>query len=271
MQPKTEEFLYFLLWSAERLMCPTFHRLNSSYESWAYSKGLLRQLPRLRARGWLEHTRNAEGDRVYRLTEAGRVAALGGRDPVQRWNRTWDGRWRLVLFDIPLRRNAQRAHLRRYLRSRGFGCLQNSVWITPDPMDEEIRILREGEIHVESLILLNALPCAGESSDEMVDGAWDFPEINRRYQEHQQVLEEFTRVSAHRERLMDRLRAWASVERQSWRQAVTLDPLLPAALLPSGYLGQQAWSRRVEVLHKASRLAESHSQTLHHPGEPPPS
>ena len=48
--------------------------------------------------------------------------------------------------------------------------------------------------------------------------------------------------------------AWrAAAERETWLDAVTNDPLLPGRILPSDYLGQQAWRRRVEVLRDASR------------------
>ena len=59
----------------------------------------------------------------------------------------------MVLFDVPIGQNTHRERLRRYLRDKGFGYLQNSVWITPDPLEEELQILRGGKINVESLIL----------------------------------------------------------------------------------------------------------------------
>ena len=39
----------------------------------------------------------------------------------------------------------QRERLRRYLRDKGFGYLQNSVWISPDPLAEERQILGGGK------------------------------------------------------------------------------------------------------------------------------
>jgi DNA-binding transcriptional regulator PaaX len=62
---------------------------------------------------------------------------------------------------------------RDYLRDRGLGYLQKSVWTTPNPLEEEREILAGGKINVESLILLEARSCAGESGTEMVAGAWD--------------------------------------------------------------------------------------------------
>ena len=148
MKPKTEEFLNFLLWSAERLARPTFRNLNESYEGWAYRNGLLRQVAVLERRQLIEYDPSATDERVCRLTAQGRLHALGGRDPEAWWSREWDERWRLVVFDIPRIQNTRRSRLRRYLRDKGFGCLQNSVWITPDRLEEERRILVGGKVNV---------------------------------------------------------------------------------------------------------------------------
>jgi DNA-binding transcriptional regulator PaaX len=93
----------------------------------------------------LERDQKATGDRIYRLTEQGRLHALGGRDPAAQWSRHWDGRWRLVLFDVPMEQHIHRGRLRRYLHAKGFGCLQGSVWITPDPVHGEREILAGGK------------------------------------------------------------------------------------------------------------------------------
>ena len=78
MQPKTEEFLNLLLWSAEMLVRPTFRNLTESYEGWAYRKGLMRQITTLERQRILERDNNLPNDRLYRLTAIGRLHALGG-------------------------------------------------------------------------------------------------------------------------------------------------------------------------------------------------
>src|SRR5205085_9488548 len=101
MQVKTEELLYALLWTCETFMRPSWRNMGESFEGWAYRKGLLRQLQRLEKQQWVESQPNTCGDRLYRLTDAGCLQALGGRDPKRLWARPWDGRWRLVLYDVP--------------------------------------------------------------------------------------------------------------------------------------------------------------------------
>jgi len=248
MKPKTEEFLNLLLWSAEKLARPTFRNLTDSYESWAYRKGLARQVATLEKQHLLERDSAASDDRIYRLTCQGRLLALGGRDPQALWSREWDGRWRLVLFDVPTARNSHR---------KGFGYLQNSVWITPDSLEEQRQILVDGKINVESLILMEARPCAGESDAEIVAGAWDFRDINRHYARHINILDERPAGALENEAAARTLLRWEAAEHEAWLEAVTSDPLLPERLLPPDYLGQQAWRRRVEVLREAGRELRS--------------
>jgi phenylacetic acid degradation operon negative regulatory protein len=253
MKPQTEEFLNFLLWSAETIARPTFRNLTDSYESWAYRNNLMRQISALEDQQLIERDSAAPDDRMYRLTWQGRLRALGGRDPRARWAREWDGRWRLVLFDVPITQNSHRKQLRRYLRDKGFGYLQNSVWITPDSLEEERRVLVGGKIDVESLILLEARPYAGESDSEIVAGAWDFERINHCYARHLKILGERPGGALGNEAVAKALQCWAVAERETWLDAVTRDPLLPERILPPGYLGQQSWRRRIKVFQEAGR------------------
>ena len=54
----------------------------------------------------------------------------------------WDGKWRLVIFDIPNKRKIAREGIRDALKRLGFHQLQESVWITPWPCLEHVDALR---------------------------------------------------------------------------------------------------------------------------------
>src|SRR5436309_4771432 len=235
MKPKTEELLYLLLWACDMAARPTFRNLTDSFEGWAYRTGFHRQLAALERQQLLETKQESTGERLHRLTEAGRLLALGTRDPVARWKRRWDGKWRMVLFDVPQTKASDRARLRRSLVERGFGYLQNSVWITPDPLTGEREAMGTGPVDVESLILLEARPCAGESNAEIVAGAWDFDAINLNYERHAEVLERLPRQPIAEEAAARQLHRWFGEERLAWSEAMHLDPLLPERLHPAGY------------------------------------
>src|SRR5262245_35949359 len=98
MKTRTAELLYLMLWTCGTLARPTFRNLTDTFESWAYRNGLQRQLDELERRKLVESQRSpSRGStplaRAMRLTEAGRILALGGREPPAQWGRRWDGYW----------------------------------------------------------------------------------------------------------------------------------------------------------------------------------
>lgn len=59
----------------------------------------------------------------------------------------WDGKWRVLIFDINERRRRTRDQLRRLLDGAGFVRIQDSVWIYPYACDEFISLVR---VHLKS-------------------------------------------------------------------------------------------------------------------------
>jgi DNA-binding transcriptional regulator PaaX len=253
MNPKTEELLYLLLWTCDLLWQPTWRNISASFEGWAYRNGFLRELQRLEKEQWLQRQPAPSGDRLLRLTEAGRLHALGGRDPEVHWNRRWDGRWRLALFDVPEGRSNLRDKLRRYLRARGFGYLQHSVWVSPDLVEDEQKLLADAPLEVGTLLFMEARPCAGESDEAIIANAWDFAGINARYATYLEVLGRCPSAPLDSDAAATAFRLWAASERQAWFEAMKDDPLLPESLLPAGYLGREAWRRRLQVMRVAGK------------------
>lgn len=105
-------------------------------------------LRRLEQAGYLE--RIERGDKVlYRLTD-------GGRRRVNRYvfsKKKWDGKWRMVVFDIPEKRRRARVVLRERLLELGFRQFQESVWIGPFDVLEEVRDLRD-EYRIQDYVKL---------------------------------------------------------------------------------------------------------------------
>ncbi len=96
---------------------------------WAYGTGkdvkkseIARVLKRLRENGLVEEIK-LKDDIIFKLTLAGEE--LTGSDPKE-----WDGKWRIVVFDIPEQKRLVRDLFRRNLKKWGFKHLQRSVWIS---------------------------------------------------------------------------------------------------------------------------------------------
>lgn len=54
----------------------------------------------------------------------------------------WDGKWRIVIFDIREKRRRVRSQLRLLLSGAGFLRLQDSVWVYPYPCDKFVGLVR---------------------------------------------------------------------------------------------------------------------------------
>ena len=55
----------------------------------------------------------------------------------------WDGKWRVVIYDIPRKSKHLQNLIRETLKRLEFVPLQNSVYLTPYPCEEEIEFLRQ--------------------------------------------------------------------------------------------------------------------------------
>jgi DNA-binding transcriptional regulator PaaX len=76
------------------------------------------------------------------LTKKGRLKSLNCRlNNLKNKKDKWDGKWRMVAFDIPEKYKRGRDSLRRKLKSIGFCELQKSVFVTPINCIKEIKLL----------------------------------------------------------------------------------------------------------------------------------
>jgi len=240
-----QELLEFLLWTTE--LSTPMRLLNQPMQpDWGPSG---RQIKRLANQQLVAQEQRAQ-ELVCQLTELGRLRALGGRDPEACWRRPWDGQWRMVIFDLPQHQHALRRQFLRWLRQNGFGYLQNSVWVHPDSLPALTDALVEFRDDVESMVVMESRCFAGYSDIAIVEGAWDFAEINRRYQRHQAHAK--NELSRQLTPATTTSQVWQRLhqERTAWATAVTIDPLLPTRLLPVGYLGQVSWDLHRAAMHR---------------------
>ena len=115
------------------------------------SKGIL---VRLKQRGEIEFVER-DGKKYVRLTDKGeKILDIERRrlDLVNNKPKKWDGRYRLVIFDIPEKRKKVREHLRFEMQEIGFLRIQDSVWIYPYDCEEFIALLK-ADMHIGKDVL----------------------------------------------------------------------------------------------------------------------
>lgn len=85
------------------------------------------------------------GEEVVRITKEGKVRALRYKlDEMKiKKPKKWDGKWRIIVFDIFEKRRGSRDIFRRYLKQLGLKRIQQSVYVYPYPCFDEIEFLSQ--------------------------------------------------------------------------------------------------------------------------------
>ena len=107
------------------------------------TQGIGQALARLVERGYVR-VEVKDGEQSVCLTDKGErfAAQMGeGRFALKR-QREWDGKWRMLIFDIPESRSRSRQQLRRTLVGLGFCRLQDSVWVFPHNCEDLVALLK---------------------------------------------------------------------------------------------------------------------------------
>lgn len=102
-----------------------------------------RSIEKLRKGGFVEFKGNEKG--LYSLTEKGREKAM--RYAIAKIKvasqKTWDKKWRIVMFDVPEEKVQARRAINFALKRLGCVQYQKSVFITPFPCEKEIDLIGE--------------------------------------------------------------------------------------------------------------------------------
>ena len=89
----------------------------------------------------LIYIEETEKGKLVRLTQKGEAYLVAYASKPQKPKR-WDGKWRILIFDIKEQRRGTRDQLRRSLVEFGFRYLQRSVWIYPYDCEDLVILLK---------------------------------------------------------------------------------------------------------------------------------
>ncbi len=79
----------------------------------------------------LIHIKSLEGKKAVMLTKEGLGKALKASFIMEGKKKRKDGKWTMLIFDVPERYRKSRDLLRSILHNLGYKMFQQSVWITP--------------------------------------------------------------------------------------------------------------------------------------------
>lgn len=101
-------------------------------------------IKRLAKRNFIKIIKNLDGHQYTEITTLGKrvllkyeIEGLARNKPLK-----WDGKFRVIIFDIKEEKRKTRDELRRIIENFGFIYLQKSVWIYPYPCENIISLLK---------------------------------------------------------------------------------------------------------------------------------
>ena len=107
-----------------------------------YFPSIVKQVAnKLQRKGWVEKKETPEGF-VIKITDKGRIQTLKFKLAEMKPPKVrWDGKWRMVFFDIAELERGKRDRLRIYLRQLGMERMQESVWVSPYDVFDQVKYL----------------------------------------------------------------------------------------------------------------------------------
>lgn len=128
---------------------PKYYAYGGGWEYPLKKAALAKALKRLRENGFIDFI--DDETLIFRLTDSGKDKALWIK--MREEDEKWDGRWRLVFWDIPEKRKSVRDLLRYKLKRLGFIRWQKSVWASKKNCTKQLRDFIKG-VGIEDWVLV---------------------------------------------------------------------------------------------------------------------
>lgn len=208
---------------------------------------------RLVREGWLQ-AESREGTRGYAATPLAQERLARAHDRIYATGpRPWSGAWHLVVLDHggDRRRRDQVSASLGYL---GYGRLGPGAWVSPWPSPELAVVLQEQDVRWSGV----TGPLDGDASGSpagLAARVWDLPALATAYREFLDRLPAPAGVAG-----LEPHEAYPRRARlvHEWRKFLFSDPGLPDAVLPAGWVGQEARTRFLEVAATLRPAAEAY-------------
>jgi len=119
---------------------------------------------------------------AYKLTNVG-FSQLCFQFPFFRFlKEEWDGKWRIISYEIPESRREIRDHLRREMQGWGLGPWHRSFWLTPHPVFERLKELVVGKEEEKYIQAFSADHSFGQRAI-LIEKVWMIKELDKKYRE----------------------------------------------------------------------------------------
>lgn len=175
----------------------------------------------------------------YKITEKG-FHELSLKFPFFRFLRDkWDGKWRVLSYEIPEKKRELRDRLRREVTGWGLGPWHRSFWITPHPIIENLRSLVSQKEEEQYIQAFQSEHVFGKQ-DVLIEKVWLKSNLEKKYRELFKKWHEILSQEA------DKVEKFKQVIGE-YVVLLRLDPGLPKDLVGESWIGYEAFNIFKEI------------------------
>lgn len=179
------------------------------------------------------------GQNQYRLTKKG-LAELCLEFPFFRFLfEKWDGKLRIISYEIPEKKRELRDRLRREMQGWGLGPWHRSFWLTPHPIISTLKSLTAQKEEEKYIQAFEADHIFGER-EILIEKVWGKSTLDKSYRE---LFKKWHEVLSSSDEKVDKLRKVVSEYISLLRQ----DPGLPKELVGDSWIGFEGWNIFKEI------------------------
>lgn len=180
-----------------------------------------------------------KGSDPYKLTEKG-FSELCLQFPFFRFlKETWDGKWRIISYEIPEKKRELRDRLRREMQGWGLGPWHRSFWITPHPILSTLKSLTSQKEEEQYIQAFDADHTFGDR-EVLIEKVWVKSGLDKKYRE---LFKKWHDVLSGKEEKPEKLKKVVD-------EYVTIlkeDPGLPKELLGEQWIGFEGFNIFKEI------------------------
>ena len=139
-------FDIFAYKTIEEAYCPSLYDLRKQYKRQKEKQKFTQLIYRLKKNGYIK-IKNLKQNEGVILTKKGAEKVLKVKLRMKNKQKRSDGKWQMIIFDIPEKKRYLRSLLREKLLLLEYKMLQKSIWICPYNVSKETEfILRKYSI-----------------------------------------------------------------------------------------------------------------------------
>ena len=139
-------FDIFAYRTIEEAYCPSLYDLRKQYKRQKEKQKFTQLIYRLKKNGYIK-IKNLKQNEGVILTKKGAEKVLRVKLRMKNKQKRSDGKWQMIIFDIPEKKRYLRSLLREKLLLLEYKMLQKSIWICPYNVSKETEfILRKYSI-----------------------------------------------------------------------------------------------------------------------------